>query len=100
MSGRHGWLIALVIAALLVSACGPVMATPTPPQDLAEGGSPSAAPAEDTSPEPADKVPTPVEEEPTKEPEPPAVTPEEQDDWRTLGAPDAPVTIIEYSDFQ
>ena len=30
MKRQQGWLIALAVAALLVSACGPQMATPTP----------------------------------------------------------------------
>jgi protein-disulfide isomerase len=95
MTRRHGWLIALVLAALLVAACGPQMATPTvkapegnvTPTNVADGGPtqvvPTAAPTA-TSVEPVDVAKLPVD---------PA-------DWHALGAADAKVTIVEYSDFQ
>jgi hypothetical protein len=76
MSNRHRWLIPVTLVALLLAACGPQMTTPT-------AGVPAA----------------------TATNAPPAVTPGgdlpvDPDDWRALGAPDAPVTVIEYSDFQ
>jgi protein-disulfide isomerase len=94
MGRKHGWLIVLVSLALLVAACGPQMATPTPNQDVAEA-SPTAAMA------PVKKTATAVQEdEPTTEPVSSADLPVDEDDWHVLGSPDAPVTIIEYSDFQ
>lgn len=95
MRKRYSWLIALVILALLVAACGPTMATPTP----GEGTSP-----EDSSP----SVTASVEETPTAAQEstatePPASggdLPVDEDDWHVLGSPDALVTIVDYSDFQ
>jgi len=85
MGKRHGWLIGLVVVALLVAACGPQMATPTP------GSGPTDV---DTS--------TPATGSETSE-SPPAETaklPVDPDDWHVLGSPDASVVIVEYSDFQ
>jgi len=85
MGKRHGWLIGLVVVALLVVACGPQMATPTPdsgPADVDTGT--SAAGSETSESPPAETGELPVD----------------PDDWHVLGAPDASVVIVEYSDFQ
>ena len=86
MKQRHGWLLGLLVLAMVLAACGPDMATPTAAPEQGSGGEESQATA-------------PVEgEEPAV---PPAVNyPVDPDDWHVLGEPDAPVTMIEYSDFQ
>ena len=93
MRRQSGLFIVIVIAALLMAACGPEMATPTPADKAAaEPSSPTEAPG--------DEAPT---TSPTSASEEPAQTGElqvDEDDWHVLGSPDAPVTIIEYSDFQ
>ncbi len=86
MSRKHSWLITLLAVVLLAVACGPEMATPTP------GTKPA-----DTSPPPTTVA---RGETPEAQPSPSDEVPEGADDWHVLGAPDAPVTIIEYSDFQ
>ena len=93
MRRKHGLFIVVVLAALLVAACGPEMATPTPADVVvAEPSSPTEAPVGET---PASN-PTSASEEPAAAGE----LPVDADDWHVLGSPDAPVTIIEYSDFQ
>jgi protein-disulfide isomerase len=93
MSKRHGWFIVLLIATMLVAACGPEMATPTPADEVvAESSSPTAAAVGETP----ESKPTSAGEEP----EPAGEWPVDPDNWHVLGSPDAPVTIIEYSDFQ
>ncbi|MGD9148132.1 MAG: hypothetical protein PVI80_21385 [Anaerolineae bacterium] len=95
MGNRFGWLVVLLVAALLVAACGPEMATPTPGTESADT-SPSAT-AADTGPSAT------VEEAgETSESQPAASAelPVDADDWHVLGSPDAPVTIVDYSDFQ
>ena len=100
MSRRLGLLIVFLTVALLVAACGPEMATPTPSEVLDEPGSaPTEALAAEAdtpeSPPPASEVDTP--ESPSQ------ASPEllvDADDWHMLGSPDASVTIVEYSDFQ
>jgi protein-disulfide isomerase len=76
MRSKITWLLVLVLAALLVAACGPTMAT--------------AVPSEATL--------APTAEEATLH----TVGSESQgaDDWHVQGASSAPVTIVEYSDFQ
>ena len=86
MNRKHIWLIALVVMALLVAACGPEMATPTPRDQASTDAPPAtAAPAGETSePEPVSSGDLPVD----------------ADDWHVLGPADAAATIVEYSDFQ
>jgi protein-disulfide isomerase len=85
MKRTHGWLVVLVAAALLAAACGPEMATPTPGATEASVSTAPAVPTQSTQPtQPAVSAGLPVD---------PA-------DWHVLGSADAPVTIIEYSDFQ
>jgi protein-disulfide isomerase len=93
MNQKPAWLMVLVVATLLVAACGPEMVTPTPADEAAAAEAPTTAPVGETTTEAQ-------EEAPTEEPASAAELPVDADDWRVLGAPDAPVTIVEYSDFQ
>ena len=83
MYRRHIWLSVLLVAALLVAACGPEMITPTAPTE-------AAVVVESTV----------VQEAAAEDPEPTADVQVDEDDWRVLGSADAAVTIVEYSDFQ
>ena len=85
MTRKLNWLLALLVVTMLVAACGPDMATPTPGAEPEEVDTQSTAPAEE-SPEAAGPGAGEF-----------AV---DEDDWRALGLADAPVTIVEYSDFQ
>lgn len=85
MSKRFGWFVFLAVLSLLVAACGPSLATPTPRGQEPVADSPTA---------------TREESGPTATAVPAADLPVDTDDWRTLGFADAPVTLIEYSDFQ
>jgi protein-disulfide isomerase len=95
MGRRFGWLVVLLVAALLVVACGPEMATPTPGTDSADT-SPSATVADASPPATAEGA----GETPESQPAAAAELPVDADDWHVLGSPDAPVTIVDYSDFQ
>ncbi len=91
---RYSWLVLWVVAALLVAACGPSMVTPTPDEGVTVGNTETAAPTQES---PAETAPEATQEE---GPEPPPERLVSEDDWRVLGSPEAPVTIVEYSDFQ
>lgn len=91
MRSRYVWFVVLVIAALLVAACGPQMATPVPEEEAA------STPA---SPSATEAAPA-TEESPSGETGSSAgYTAVDPDDWHVQGPADAPVTIIEYSDFE
>ncbi len=85
MRRKHSWLLLLAVVALLVVACGPEMATPTPRVVGDTESSPTAAPAGETA---------------ESEPSASGDLPVDSNDWHVLGSSDAPVTIFEYSDFQ
>jgi protein-disulfide isomerase len=96
MRSKHGWLIAVAIVALMVAACGPQ-----------EGGETLSdqATAEQSEVAASDMPPTQAAvveatEETSESPAASAEMPVDAEDWHALGSPDAPVTIIEYSDFQ
>jgi hypothetical protein len=86
MSNRHGWLILVILVAFLLAACGPDLATPT-------AGAPSSTATTVAAVETAPAT-APVNVVPSGD------LPVDPDNWRALGEPDTPVTIIEYSDFQ
>ena len=90
MKQRYGWLIALAIVALLVAACGPQPATPTP--KAAVGASPSAQTGATTAVATVAPTATPV-------PLDLATLPVDPGDWHALGSADAKVTIVEFSEF-
>jgi protein-disulfide isomerase len=92
---KYGWLIVLVAIALLVAACGPQAEFPT----LGEQATAEQATAADTGNNPTAAV----EEQPTEKPAEGSTVPElpvDEGDWHVLGSADAPVTIVEYADFQ
>ena len=90
------WLIVALVAALLLAACGPAATGTTPPE------APAATDTRTAQASPAATATQPEKTSPTESP--PAAgageTPVQADDWHVLGSPDAPVTMIEYSDFQ
>lgn len=77
------WLLVVVVAALLLAACGPQMDT--------------AVPGEETTPAPAATEGDTPDEAGSGSGSEVVVDP---DDWHVQGAADAPVTIVEYSDFE
>ncbi len=93
MKRKQGWLSALALVALLVAACGPQLATPTP-----------KPPAGTTATAPVAKTPTTpqatTQATATVQPVNPADLPVDPNDYHTIGQANAPVTFIEYSDFQ
>jgi protein-disulfide isomerase len=89
MRRAFGLLALLVVLALLVAACGPQMATPTPDGDEVATAPTAGEDVEEAQPSGADP-----------EPEAPQEMPVDDDDWHVLGSPEAEVTIVEYSDFQ
>ena len=94
MNRKHGWLVVLVAVALLVAACGPAMSTPTP-----------GAAATSATTATVGTTATAVSSQPTQSTQPtrPAVSVAslvDPGDWHVLGSADAPVTLIEYTDFQ
>lgn len=92
MSRKLGWLMVLVMLALVLAACGPEMATPTPAAEMeATSQSPTAAPAGETAG---------AEPGSTSQPSASTDLPVDADDWHVLGSPDAAVTIVEYTDYQ
>jgi hypothetical protein len=89
MTKRHGWFLVVAIIVLLVAACSPQeLATPT----TVETPSATTVPADETA---APAAPTSSPESPS-----PGEYPVSADDWRVLGEPDAPVTMVDFSDFQ
>jgi protein-disulfide isomerase len=98
MNRKHGWLIALAIVTLLVAACGPQMATPT--TKPATDSPPTAAVSSPAATIPQPTAAQPTAAQPTVEPLDLSKLPVDPDNWHVLGRPDAPVTIVEYSDFQ
>jgi len=83
MKKRYGWLLTLIVAAMLTAACGPGAPSPAP----------SDEPGESVTQEPQGTA----TEEPAAATEAPPVA---EGDWHVLGAADAAVTIVEYTDFQ
>lgn len=101
MKRKNKWPIVvavLAVIALLAAACGPELPTSTPGAALgdATAGAPTAAPtvaATTPATKPSTTVPTPT-------PAGTGTLPVDQNDWHVLGSADAPVTMIEYSEFQ
>ena len=92
---KYGWLIVLAAIALLVAACGPQAEFPT------QGEQATAEQA--TAGEAGKNSTAVVEEQPTEKPAEGSAAPElpiDEGDWHVLGSPDAPVTLVEYADFQ
>jgi hypothetical protein len=95
MSRTNGWLLLLVVMAMLVAACGPQMATPTTGTQGDADSSPTTTPAaQATEPESSGS-----QTEGAK-PSASGEWPLDADDWHVLGSPDASITIVDYSDFQ
>jgi protein-disulfide isomerase len=98
MKKQFGWFTILVVMALLVVACGPQMATPTP-RSAVPAATEEPAPGGDTEAEAEAPAELPTAE-PATEPLDVADLPVDSGDFHILGSPEAPVTIVEYSDFQ
>jgi protein-disulfide isomerase len=86
MQKKTSWLIVLVVLVLLIAACGPEMITPTPGTDSATNTSPP--PTESTGEDSGNQTSSAGQ------------VMVDASDWHVLGSPDAPVTMVEYSDFQ
>jgi len=92
---KVGWLIVLAVIALLAVACGPQEDVPT----LGEQATAEQAGAAEVGETPT----TAVEEKPTEEVAKSLASselPVDEGDWHVLGSSDAPITMVEYSDFQ
>ena len=85
MTRKLNWLLALLVVTLLVAACGPDMVTPTPGAESEEVDAQPTQPAEESSEAAGPSA---------------GELAVDEDDWRVLGSADAPVTMVEYSDFQ
>jgi protein-disulfide isomerase len=90
----------LVVLALLVAACGPEMTTPTASEPEDVGAAPTTDTDEVASTEEAATAETPTGSETDQEEPSTGEIAVDSDDWHVLGAADAPVTIVEYADFQ
>ena len=86
MTRKLNWVLALLVVTMLVAACGPDMVTPTPISDPGEEADTQPTESADESPEATGPRAGDL--------------PVDDDDWRVLGSADAPVTMVEYSDFQ
>jgi|GEM_PF-1182832 len=93
---KYGWLVVLVVVALLAAACGPQEDAPTLGAQATTEQSEVAGTGE-TPPAATEEEPT---EKPTGGSASSASLPVDEGDWHVLGSPDAPITIVEYSDFQ
>jgi protein-disulfide isomerase len=94
---KHGWVIVVAVAVLLVAACAP--------QDGALTLSDQATAEDSSKPTVVGDAPTADEaeeatQEPSEGPTSAAALPVDEGDWHVLGSPEASVTIVEYSDFQ
>ena len=104
---KYGWLIMLVVVALLVAACGPQEDAQTLSDQAtaeqsagADAGDPTAAPGADPTQETAKEAAPSGGETSSTETASSAELPVDEGDWHVLGSPDAPITMVEYSDFQ
>ena len=104
---KYGWLMILVVAALLAAACGPQedvqtlsdQATAEQSADAATVKPPVAVGADPAQETATEAAPSGAEASSTKTAAS-AELPVDEGDWHVLGSPDAPITIVEYSDFQ
>ncbi len=88
-------LIGIIVLAVLLAACGPTATTPatSKPAGTTEKPAATVTSVEETAPTTKPQATAP--DRPTEVP-----PPEQSENWNVQGSPDAPVTIIEYSDFQ
>jgi protein-disulfide isomerase len=99
MSRKHGSFVVLVVVALLAVACGPEMPTTVPTEGAAAVESPTVGKTPTTVAKAATTA-APTEAPTQEEPAAPTRQSAPSGDVHSLGSPDAPVTMIEYSDFQ